>query len=141
MPVEPKPPVPRSVSGNVSARSNLTGATVPGLSLTNVQSADAGSYRLFVTNAYGSVTSAVARLTVREPLLVQLLLAGPVAGNGSFQFQVTGPIRTNYVVWRTSDLRTWTAVGTNWVIDGLLRFSDPAPLAGGPWFYRASVAP
>ena len=34
------------------------------LPLTNVQPADAGDYSVVVTNSYGSVTSAVATLTV-----------------------------------------------------------------------------
>ena len=120
---------------------DLPGATAPVLSFTTVQATDAGGYQLFVSNAFGSVTSAVARLTVREPLLVQLLMAGPVVSNGSFQFLVTGPIRTNYVIWRSTDLQAWTPVSTNWVIDGLLQFRDPAAATRGPRCYRASVAP
>ena len=120
---------------------NLAGATAPTLSFTTVQPAAAGNYQLFISNAYGSVTSAVARLTVREPFAAPLLLGGLMVGNGTFQFQVTGPIRTNYVIWRSSDLRTWTPVSTNWVIDGLLRFSDPTAAGGGARLYRASVAP
>ena len=45
-------------------RQNLTGQTAPSLSLTNVQFANAGGYSVVITNAYGSVTSAVAQLTV-----------------------------------------------------------------------------
>ena len=120
---------------------DLPGATAPVLAFTNVQPAVAGGYQLYVSNAFGSVTSTVARLTVRELLSVQLLMGAPVVSNGFFQFQVSGPVRTNYVVSRTSDWRTWTPVQTNWVLDGLLRFSDSAAVSGGPWFYRASVAP
>ena len=43
---------------------SLTGATTSSLSWTNVQGSDAGSYDVVVTNLYGSVTSAVAVLTV-----------------------------------------------------------------------------
>jgi hypothetical protein len=120
---------------------NLPGAIAPMLAFNSVQPDDAGAFQLLVGNAYGSVTSAVAWLTVREPFLVQLLLSGTVVRNGSFQFQVTGPIRTNYVVWRSSDLRAWTAVSTNWVIDGLLQVNDPAIALDERRFYRASVAP
>jgi len=120
---------------------NLPDATTPSLAFTSVQPEDAGGYQLFVSNAYGSVTSTVARLTVREPFLVQLLLSGPAVRNGSIQFQVTGPIRTNYVVWRSSDLLAWTPISTNWVIDGLLEFNDPAVAMAERRFYRASVAP
>ena len=120
---------------------NLPGALSAALSFTNVRTADSATYQLFVSNAFGSVTSAVARLTVREPLLVQVLLGGPAVSNGAFRFQVTGPIRTNYVIWRSSDLRTWMPVSTNWVLDGLLQFSDPIAAGAGPWLYRATVAP
>jgi len=46
---------------------DLTGCTAASLCLTNVQATDAGSYRIIVTNAFGSVTSAVATLTVITP--------------------------------------------------------------------------
>jgi hypothetical protein len=119
---------------------DLPGATAPALSFTNVQPADAGSYQLFVSNAFGSVTSAVARLTVREPLLVRVIMSSAVLSNGTFQTQVTGPIRTNYVIWRSSDLQAWSPLSTNWVDDGFLQFNDPA-VAIGRRFYRVSIAP
>ena len=43
---------------------NIPNATNQILALANVSSTDAGDYRLIVANAYGSVASAVARLTV-----------------------------------------------------------------------------
>ena len=43
---------------------NLTGATLSTLSLTNVQLTNAGNYTVVVTNSYGSVTSSIASLTV-----------------------------------------------------------------------------
>ena len=43
---------------------HITGALTPTLSLSNVLRCDAGGYFLVVTNAHGSVTSAVATLTV-----------------------------------------------------------------------------
>ncbi len=46
---------------------NIPGATTNVYSRTNVQVTDAGDYTVVVTNAFGSVTSAVARLTVLSP--------------------------------------------------------------------------
>src|SRR5439155_18351892 len=46
---------------------NIGGANATNLSLSNVQSANAGSYRVVVSNRLGSVTSAVAVLTVLVP--------------------------------------------------------------------------
>ncbi len=45
----------------------LTDATNSSLTLTNVQLSDAGGYSVIVSNAYGSVTSAVAQLSVNIP--------------------------------------------------------------------------
>jgi hypothetical protein len=46
---------------------NIPGATGASLTLNNVQASDAGSYTVGVTNAAGSITSAVAVLTVWVP--------------------------------------------------------------------------
>ncbi len=43
---------------------NLSGATAASLSLTNIQPVNAGDYTVVITNAFGSITSAVAKLTV-----------------------------------------------------------------------------
>ena len=55
---------------------NATNATI---TLTNVQSAQAGGYVVVVSNVAGSVTSVVAGLTVSSPqeILLQISLAGP----------------------------------------------------------------
>ncbi len=43
---------------------NISGAATASLVLTNLQTADAGAYRVVVTNAYGSVTSTVTTITI-----------------------------------------------------------------------------
>jgi hypothetical protein len=66
----------------------------PALALTNVSATNAGSYVVVITSLYGSMTSAVATLTVQAPLVItlqpsnQTVLAGsspvfPVAVAGS----------------------------------------------------------
>jgi uncharacterized repeat protein (TIGR01451 family) len=57
---------------------NIANATNATLTLTNVQSAQAGGYVVVVTNVAGSVTSVVASITVSSPeILLQISLAGP----------------------------------------------------------------
>jgi hypothetical protein len=51
--------------------SALPDATNSGLSLPGVSVADAGSYDVIVSNAYGTATSAAAGLAVREPLIIR----------------------------------------------------------------------
>lgn len=119
----------------------MPGFVTDSVSLTNVQDADVANYQLVVSNAFGVTTSAVARVTIRELLEVRLSLASSAVSNGTFHAQVSGPVRTNYVVWGSSDLQAWVPVATNWVVDGLLRFHDPAISSEPRRFYRASVGP
>jgi uncharacterized delta-60 repeat protein len=48
----------------------VSGAMTPTLALTNLLQSDEGSYSVVVTNQYGSVTSAVATLTVLDPFII-----------------------------------------------------------------------
>jgi len=73
---------------------NLPGATASSLTLTNVQSGQAGGYAVVVTNSLGCVTSAVATLMVAQPPVVTVLFP------------------TN-AMWRYLD--NGTDQGTNWI--------------------------
>jgi uncharacterized repeat protein (TIGR03803 family) len=69
---------------------NIAGQTAPSLSLTNVQFTNAGGYSVIVTNAYGSVTSAVAQLTVFTNLVVaQTNKAPPLPGSPTIPTDAT----------------------------------------------------
>lgn len=119
----------------------LTDQTSAALSLTNATSTEAGNYQVVITNTFGSATSTIARLTVRELFVLNLRLGQPALSKDGLRFPVTGPIYTNYVVWSSRDLATWTPVQTNWVVDGYWEFSDPGAPVGPRLFYRASLAP
>lgn len=117
----------------------MPGFVADSISMTNVQGSDAGGYQLVASNAFGMTTSAVARVTIREPLVVRLSLASSAVSDGMFHAQVVGPVFTNYVIWGSSDLQAWRPVSTNWVTDGLLQFHDPAIASEPRRFYRASI--
>ena len=51
---------------------NLAGATASSYTVANAQSANAGSYSVIVTNAYGSITSSTATLTVILPPIINV---------------------------------------------------------------------
>ena len=119
----------------------LGGRTAFSLALTNVTTDLAGDYQAVLTNAFGSVTSTVARLTVREPFRIDLRLGQASVVSNSFHFVATGPIYTNYVVWRSSDLRAWLPIKTNWVIDGYFEFTDPEGFPDLDRFYRVTLSP
>ena len=52
---------------------NLAGATAGTLQLTNVQSSNAGSYAVTITNVVGSVTSATANLTIASSPVIRTI--------------------------------------------------------------------
>ena len=120
---------------------NLAGKTTATLSLPNVTSAQAGDYQVVLTNHFGSVTSAIARLTLREAFTLDVRLVEISAGGGAFRFIATGPINTNYVIWGSSNLTDWVPVQTNFVIDGLLHYNDPDAGTRPRRFFRVSVGP
>jgi uncharacterized repeat protein (TIGR01451 family) len=120
-------------------RALLTLETSAQLTITKVAAGNVGDYQAIVSNAYGRATSAVARLTIREPFLAQLRLAGSVMSNDVFRFQVTGPIYTNYIVWGSSNLTSWLPLQTNWVIDGILQVTQTNAPRRRFQSYRATV--
>jgi hypothetical protein len=87
--------------------SDLPGATASTLVLTNVQTTDAGSYTVVVTNSWGSVTSELAALTVLVPPTIatqpqaQTVMAGQSA---TFSVTASGTAPLNY---------QWNFSGTN----------------------------
>lgn len=66
-------------------RGDILNATNTSLTVTNVQYDDAGSYSVVVSNVYGSVTSAIAALTVVSPYTF-----GTVAGTAGTPGEVDG---------------------------------------------------
>jgi uncharacterized repeat protein (TIGR01451 family) len=90
---------------------NLAGASTTSLTLTNVQAAQAGTYTVQVTNAYGSVLSSNAALTVLDPWIISQPQNQFVAAGAPATFSVT-------------------AVGTapfsyQWLKDGVLLTDGP----------------
>jgi hypothetical protein len=90
------PPFGYQWSFNGTNVSNATNAT---LALPNVQTNNAGSYVVVVTNSWGSVTSAVAKLTVNVPpgIQTQPQSQGVAQGqNVSFSVVASGSAPLNY---------------------------------------------
>ena len=89
------------------AGTNLAGATASMLALSGAQPAQAGNYAAIVSNPSGSVTSAVATLTVLVPpaITAQPTNQTAVAGaNAAFQVQANGTAPLSY---------QWTFSGAN----------------------------
>jgi len=92
---------------NLANGGRISGATNAALTITGALTNDAGSYRVIVTNLYGSATSAVATLTVLVPAKIitqpasQTVLAGTPA---VFSVTADGTVPLNY---------QWSLNGTN----------------------------
>lgn len=109
---------------NLLDGANVFGSTTSMFTITNVSDTDAGDYSVIVSNAFGSVSSSNATLTVIDPPLITaqprsvLVLAGtnvafdvsviPAAGV-SFQWQFNG----SNVRDATNEVYSISSVGTN----------------------------
>jgi hypothetical protein len=62
---------------------NLPAATNAVLTLSNISTNDAGDYRVVITNSFGSITSAVATLTVLQPPVITWQPGSVVAAPGA----------------------------------------------------------
>ncbi|MBI4664382.1 MAG: immunoglobulin domain-containing protein [Verrucomicrobia bacterium] len=100
---------------------SISGATAPSLTLSNVQSSDAGTYVVAVSNSAGSVTSAPATLTVTAPSTPPAIIAQPqsqtvIAGaNATFSVTASGTAPLNFQ-WRKDPVNIAGATGANYTI-------------------------
>ncbi|HEY2952827.1 MAG TPA: immunoglobulin domain-containing protein, partial [Verrucomicrobiae bacterium] len=79
----------------------LPAATNAGLTLSNVQFADAGNYRVVLTNQFGAVSNAAGILVTVADLI-------PQSVGGQSQLRVSGTTGPGFVMQVSTDLTTWT---------------------------------
>jgi hypothetical protein len=91
---------------NLADGGNIAGASAAALTLTNAGANDAGSYKVIVANAYGSVTSSLVTLNV----VFFFQSVAQNAGGGSVTFSWLTTPGVPYQVQYTTNLAT-----TNWV--------------------------
>jgi hypothetical protein len=118
----------------------LDGATATNYVITNVQVANSGDYTVEVSNSAGTVTSSPAHLTVEGPPPNAFTIGAPQWSNNTWVLQVSGPAQTNYVLWRSENLATWTAIKTNFSSTGNVQFTDTNS-AFGIGYYRSGLSP
>ena len=96
--------------------SPIPGATLTNYTLNNIQATNAGGYSVVITNAYGSITSSVASLTVLfPPTLVSQPQSVLLTNGGTASFSVTasGTDPLAYQWWFNGAIIPG-AVGTNY---------------------------
>ena len=112
------------------------------LALPCVFTNNAGNYTVVVTNAYGSVTSAVAALTVTIPRTAPQIVACDASFGfltNQFGFNLSGDSGQTIVVDGSADLVNWTPLCTNTVGSSAVYFCDPGWTNFGWRFYRARL--
>ncbi len=119
--------------------SNAVGAnTDASLVFTNVQTNASGAYQVTVANAYGSMTSSIANLTVY--LTEAASLSSPIgpSSGGTMKFQIGGVSGFNYAVEASTNLHDWIPLMTN---TSPFQFSDPNAAAFPNRCYRVRWVP
>jgi T5SS/PEP-CTERM-associated repeat protein len=99
---------------------NLSGATSTSYTVIGAQAANAGNYDVVVSNNSGSVTSAVATLTVRIPPSVTqqpVSLTVTQGNNASFSVTATGDPPLSYQ-WRFGGNNLAGATGSSYTVTG-----------------------
>ncbi len=108
---------------NSSALADATNYT---LTLTNVQTSNSGNYQVIVSNAYGSVTSAVATLTVSQlaPAITTQPQSQTVSEGDTARFTVaaTGAPTLRYQ-WRFNGTNVYGATRTSYAITNVAPFN------------------
>jgi hypothetical protein len=123
----------------------LQSGASPSLTLPCVFTNNAGSYTVIVTNTWGSVTSAVATLTVTIPTNAPQIVTGDgCCGflDNQFGFNLSGAYGQTIIVDGSTDLVNWTPLFTNTCVgDGgsAFYFCDPCWTNFALRFYRARL--
>src|ERR1051325_4050508 len=117
--------------------SNIFAANTNTYTRTNVQTNDAGGYSVLVGNVAGSVTSAVATLTVTvpQPARFQFITRLP---DRRARFIITGEPGATYTIQDSSNLTTttWPALMTVVNTNGTLDLIDDSASNAATRFYR-----
>ena len=117
----------------------LSGQTNAALTLTNVGTNDAGAYFVVVTNAYGSVTSSPATLTVNVPVAITqqpLGIVTALGSNATFTVGASGTLPLSYQ-WYWQPAMSRTALAVSDVRNGFL---VGASVLYGGGYYSSSPA-
>jgi len=112
-----------------SNSANIAGATSASLNLTNVQPANSGNYTVVVTNAFGSVTSAVAVLTVLVPPAIAAQPVSRTNTSGStatFSATATGSASLSYQ-WQFNGMNMANGGHINGVLLDTLTITNVQP--------------
>jgi hypothetical protein len=121
---------------------SISGSLGNVLTLAGLTTNSTGNYSLVITNAYGSVTSSVARLVVvyRTNSTPEIALGSPQPG--VLNLQLAGGYGLSYVLESRTNLvaGAWPSIATNVAdITGAWRFTDSGMASNPARFYRLNL--
>jgi pectate lyase len=108
----------------VNTNSAIAGATNATLTLTSVQTADAGTYSVIVTNNAGSAASTNAALTVASSGFGRPQIVNPVFTQGRLQMTINGEPGVDYIVQASTNLLNWVDIFTNHAVNPPFSWRD-----------------
>jgi lysophospholipase L1-like esterase len=116
----------------------VPGVTQPSLLLTNLQTTNAGSYCLVVSNLAGTATSELASVTIN---IADLVIARPVGTQDFAMLTISGVTGQTYGIQYSDNLLNWVAL-TNITLTAPTNFwSDFQPGANLGRYYRLVAGP
>ncbi len=98
--------------GNMADGGNIAGSSTATLTITNLGQSNVALYSVMVSNAFNTVETTPASLTVLG-----------FAGTG-FQFPVFGPLGSNFWVMTSTNLANWTTLGEGTLTNDPTLFAD-----------------
>jgi hypothetical protein len=112
---------------------NLTGATSATLTLSNLTTAQAGTYSVIASNFAGVITNICAALTVNPPLRLENM-AWLV--NRRFNCEIKGAAGELFALQASTDLKTWQTLLADQLISDSWSFTDTNAHLFNQRFYR-----
>jgi Regulator of chromosome condensation (RCC1) repeat/Immunoglobulin domain len=125
----------------------IPGATNTVLCLPNIQPDQAGAYSVIVANARGLVASrgqalvrvASTRTDTSSPSFIPGSLS-PCSNGAAFQLALAAPVGANIEIQFSTNLQTWSSLGTFKSASATTAFTDSHPVLTQR-FYRARIVP
>ncbi len=111
----------------------ISRATNAMLLLSNLQTAQAGTYSLMASNFAGATMATIATVKVGTPIQLGY---GVVHTNGGWRFRVTGTNSQNYALQGSTNLTNWVILRTNSTPSTAIDFVDPQTPINPRRFYR-----
>src|ERR1017187_1026245 len=112
-------------------------ATSSVLTIDDVGKNDAGSYKVTVKNASGTVTSSNATLVVVDTIKKNQKIAKVKMTANGFQLSLTNLTDPICVIYFSTNMVTWTPIATNVPSSGNVTFTDPKATNRPCGYYQA----